>query len=661
TTPTLTTTATSGLTPTFSSRTTGVCTITSGGSLTFMSAGTCTIGADQAGNDIYLAAPTVTQSFTVNAVVPGVPTVGSATAGDTMASVSFLAPGSNGGAAITGYTITASPGGATGTGASSPVTVTGLTNGVAYTFTVTATNSVGTGPASASSNSIIPKASQTITFANPGAQNFGTTPTLTATATSGLTPTFSSLTSGVCMITSGGALSFISSGTCTIGIDQAGNGSYLTAPTVTQSFTVNPVVPVAPPVGSVSFLAPVSNIIFKPVIDQNGVLLDPATINLTQPSVTLETTSKGGVAYVSIPSSILTSFKGKNDAFIIEIKTKYGSYQVPADLASHIPGLADLLVKNNLKDEDISFKIILTDKSSNKDIQDALVSGLPNGKLMGAVVDFHIDIVNTKTGQTIGTVNKFSKPLNRVIAMPTSITSMPEQWGSFRYNETAKKFEFVPAYKIQINGVWYVKIHSYSNSTYVVVQNTVSFTDTLKHWGNTFIQTATAKGLVEGTGGGMYGPDQSVTRAEFTAMLVRALGRGTGAGTGDLAPFDDVKQGTWYYGEVAVAKELGLLDFANGKNLKPNQPLTREEMASMLEAMVKLERLPVSKENVSLDDFKDAGSIDAVYVEGVRLMVKLHIMTGVGAKTFSPKSETTRTQAAVVLIRSLQTLGMLDD
>ncbi len=172
--------------------------ITSGGALTFVTAGTCTIDADQAGNSSYLPAPTVTQSFSVIAVVPGAPTAATATAGDTEASVTFSAPNFGGGAAITGYTVTSSPGGLTGASAGSPVTVTGLTNGVSYTFTVTATNSAGTGSASAASNAVTPRATQTITFANPGAQNFGTSPTLSATSDSGLTPTFTSSTPQHC-------------------------------------------------------------------------------------------------------------------------------------------------------------------------------------------------------------------------------------------------------------------------------------------------------------------------------------------------------------------------------------------------------------------------------------------------------------------------------
>ncbi|MEL4410184.1 Ig-like domain-containing protein [Shewanella algae] len=246
TTPTLTATASSGLTPVFSSSTTGVCTITASGTLTFVTTGNCSIDADQAGDSSYNAAPTVTQSFTVNAVVPGAPTSVNAVASDASATVSFSAPASTGGAAISSYTVTSSPGGITANGAGSPLTVSGLSNGTDYSFIVSASNTAGTGPASSPSNTVTPKANQSISFNNPGAQSFGTTPTLTATASSGLTPVFSSTTTGVCTITSTGTLAFVTTGNCSIDADQAGDSSYNAAPTVTQSFTVNAVVPGAP-------------------------------------------------------------------------------------------------------------------------------------------------------------------------------------------------------------------------------------------------------------------------------------------------------------------------------------------------------------------------------------------------------------------------------
>jgi len=88
--------------------------------------------------------------------VPGAPTIGTATPGNATASVTFTAPASNGGSAITGYTVTSIPGGLTVTGAASPLTVTGLTNGTAYIFNATARNAVGTSPASAASNIATP-------------------------------------------------------------------------------------------------------------------------------------------------------------------------------------------------------------------------------------------------------------------------------------------------------------------------------------------------------------------------------------------------------------------------------------------------------------------------------------------------------------------------
>lgn len=87
---------------------------------------------------------------------PPPPTNVSATASDQSATVSCSAPASNGGSAITSYTATASPGGAHASAPSCPITISGLTDGTAYTFTVTATSGLGTSAASAASNKVTP-------------------------------------------------------------------------------------------------------------------------------------------------------------------------------------------------------------------------------------------------------------------------------------------------------------------------------------------------------------------------------------------------------------------------------------------------------------------------------------------------------------------------
>jgi hypothetical protein len=121
--------------------------LTNGQSYTFKVTATNTVG------DSAPSAP----SASIKVGTPGAPIGVKASTGDKLATVTFTPPASNGGSAITGFTVTSNPAGGVDSNAASTLTthtVTGLTNGTAYTFTVTATNAVGDSAPSAPSASI---------------------------------------------------------------------------------------------------------------------------------------------------------------------------------------------------------------------------------------------------------------------------------------------------------------------------------------------------------------------------------------------------------------------------------------------------------------------------------------------------------------------------
>ena len=234
-------TATSGLAVTFTSLTTGVCTVsgTNGSTITGVTAGTCTIAANQAGNANYNAATQVTNNITVGKGNQATLTVNATTPLAYNTSETLSTSGGSGTGAVT-YVATGSGGGS--------CTVSGATltaNSGTGTCNVTATKAADANYNSATSAAVVvtlSKGNQTIgaiTF-SPTTLTVGGTTTASATATSGLAVTFTSLTTGVCTVsgTNGSTITGVTAGTCTIAANQAGNANYNAATQVTNNITV---------------------------------------------------------------------------------------------------------------------------------------------------------------------------------------------------------------------------------------------------------------------------------------------------------------------------------------------------------------------------------------------------------------------------------------
>ena len=232
-------TAASGLIVTFESETTGICTTsgTSGENITFHNAGTCTIKATQAGNSNWNAATAVEQSFTITkgnqtiafAELPGK----SFGEGSTI-----VAATASSGLAVTFESKTTSICTVSGSGGEKVSLV------AAGTCTIKANQSGSSNWNAATSieqSFTIAKGNQTITFNAPAEKRLDQSPvTATATASSGLSVSLNSKTTGVCTTsgTLGETVTFHAAGTCTLEATQSGNSNWNVAPPVEQSFTV---------------------------------------------------------------------------------------------------------------------------------------------------------------------------------------------------------------------------------------------------------------------------------------------------------------------------------------------------------------------------------------------------------------------------------------
>ena len=178
-------------------------------------------------------------ALTVNITVPGMPVIDSVKEGNEQVSVYFNPPALDGGSTITSYTVTSDPGNFTATGTASPLTVTGLTNGTDYTFTVTATNAIGTG------NSSLPSATATpnvITIWNGASWSAGAPVSSSQVIFAGNYTTSNPL--NVRTITVNSGINVVSSGTITINGESlvnngtiSGNGSLILSGNVAQTIS----------------------------------------------------------------------------------------------------------------------------------------------------------------------------------------------------------------------------------------------------------------------------------------------------------------------------------------------------------------------------------------------------------------------------------------
>lgn len=171
-----------------------------------------------------------------------------------------------------------------------------------------------------------------------------------------------------------------------------------------------------------------------------------------------------------------------------------------------------------------------------------------------------------------------------------------------------------------------------------------SFSDISGHWAEETLNRAVENGLLQGTNDGLLRPNDKLSRAQLAAIVVRAFAAKEEA---DLSAFADVDENAWYYEELSKAVAMGVLQ-GDGTGMRPNDNITRQE------AFTVVARLLLLKEGnaESLKSFDDNAQV-AMWAEGfVSALVENELVQGNGNK-LSPTAEITRAEFATIFDRAI--------
>lgn len=235
-----------------------------------------------------------------------------------------------------------------------------------------------------------------------------------------------------------------------------------------------------------------------------------------------------------------------------------------------------------------------------------------------------------------------------VFKKPIEITKTSKKVYVFRFENgqyTAIPFTFAVPNQIQFK---VTKTGEFQFST-----NRITFKDIEGVFSKAAIEELASRYIVNGKTPDYYKPNDSLTRAEFSAMLVRGLGIDISEDYDGV--FKDVKEKDWFAKEIQALYSTGIIKGITATKFNPNSPLTRQQAAVMLDRA--FEYLKVEKDESEKLDFSDAAKISEEAKPAVAVMNALGIFSGKPGNYFDPHANLTRAEMAKVLQRTLEIIG----
>ncbi|WP_456289400.1 S-layer homology domain-containing protein [Paenibacillus sp. AK002] len=353
----------------------------------------------------------------------------------------------------------------------------------------------------------------------------------------------------------------------------------------------------------------------------------------------------------------------------IEIRSALGHFHVPAAVMAssrwHAPGSMDLPAADQIT---VTLTMAASDAAKVETVKKAaLQSGIT---LIGLPIEFEI---TAKAQNTALQLDPFPQYMKQRIIWPKG---MPGRMTTAVLLDRNGSFHPIPTrFELKEDGRSEAILHRLSAGTVAFISHQVRVADVSFHWSKDAVSDLASRMILNGTGlveGGTdtnanqtaaihFTPKAQVSRAEFAAMIVRALGLDE---VKDGVPaFRDVDAEDWHNGVITQAVQYGLLQGYEDGQFRPAQGITRQEAIAVMARVMELAGITSAVNEMEaaaiLSPYQDREDLSDWATPAAAALVKQGIVLGSGAG-LKPLQKLSRGEAAVMLQRLLKGSELID-
>ena len=222
----------------------------------------------------------------------------------------------------------------------------------------------------------------------------------------------------------------------------------------------------------------------------------------------------------------------------------------------------------------------------------------------------------------------------------------------YHYDEAAGKLVYTASSLVDRNGYASLPVGSAGQYALVLdgKSHALPFTDLAAGaWYEDAVAYVYRHDLMSGFSEDTFGPNAALSRAQLGQILYNMEGRPAVTGSGS---FSDLADGAWYTDAVTWAASKGIVDGYGGGLFGPDDNITREQLASILYRCAQARGDDVSVgEDTNILSYSDAADVAEYAVSAMQWACGAGVITGISESALAPRGEATRAQTAAMLMR----------